>query len=122
MRSETTARWAGLAAKDYLQEGATNLWADAGPLLQAADRGDGLAASALTTVARQLIPDELSVVEGHIGGIAGFRTAVWRVSSSGIMCGCRRATARSCARSATAASGPTTALCRLSGRCAKTRL
>ena len=61
VRSETTARWAGLAAKDYLQEGATNLWAEAGPLLQAADRGDGLAASALTTVARQLIPDELSV-------------------------------------------------------------
>jgi D-alanyl-D-alanine carboxypeptidase len=29
-------------------------------------------------------PDELSAVLGHIGGIAGFRTAVWRVPESGI--------------------------------------
>jgi peptidoglycan/LPS O-acetylase OafA/YrhL/CubicO group peptidase (beta-lactamase class C family) len=29
-------------------------------------------------------PDELSTVLGHIGGIAGFRAAVWRVPQSGI--------------------------------------
>jgi CubicO group peptidase (beta-lactamase class C family) len=28
--------------------------------------------------------DELNVVEGHIGGIAGFRTALWRVSGTGV--------------------------------------
>lgn len=61
-RSATTARWAGLAAKDYVQEGVTNLWAEVGPHLQAADRGDGLAADALATVARLMIPGELDVV------------------------------------------------------------
>jgi hypothetical protein len=43
-------RWAGLAAKDFVQEAITNLWVEAGPAMAGADRGDGLGANDLLEV------------------------------------------------------------------------
>jgi hypothetical protein len=53
-RARALARWAGLAAKDYIQEALANVWVDAGAALGRADGGDGLASEGIRAVANEL--------------------------------------------------------------------
>jgi hypothetical protein len=53
-RARALARWAGLAAKDYVQEALVNVWVDAGAALTRADLGIGLTSEDVRAVADEL--------------------------------------------------------------------